>query len=241
MTGRLLNWPIGLRPNYREPLTGPRAVGASSTQSLTGFSQTTASPFGTWRWRFGFPRLKGQLFRRYRGMVTALHGGANAVRVSFCDWDGLSYAQRGIITTPLDRRRGVPWGNGEAWSNGLNWSCGDPLATVAASAAVGDTLISLTGDAWGHRLDIGDWIGFLPFATGLYMVTDVIDDGEYRIWPPLRTALTTDSRVTLKPTMVMRLEGEDAATAGRGPASAEGVSITLVEVPDYDVRDYFDA
>ncbi len=241
MAGRLVNWPIGLRANFREPLSGPRAVGAGSTQSLGNFTQTTASPFGIWRWRFGFPPLRGQIFRRYRGMVTALHGGANAVRVTFCDWDGLSFAQRGIVSTVQDWQAGQPWSNDKPWSNGKNWQSGNPLATVAASASVDDTVISLTSDNWGHNLGVGDFIGFRPFSFGLYTITEVIDDGVYRIWPPLRTALTTDSRATLKPVMIMRLESEEAATVARGAASAEGLSLTLVEVHDYDVRESFAA
>jgi hypothetical protein len=81
-------------------------------------------------------------------------------------------------------------------------------------------------------------IGFKPFHLGLYIVTQVHEPGRYRIWPPLRKAITTDDFATLNPVLVMRLEGEAGAPMPRGAASASGLSVTLVEVEDPDVRAY---
>lgn len=236
---RLLGWPVGLRANFREPLTGPRTIGAGSSVSIGNFAQTYASPFGLWRWRFQFPPLKGQKFRRYRGWVTALHGGANATRVPFCDWDGLSFRQRGILETSDTWRAGQPWSDLNPWANGEPWASSNPTVGLVASAAKGDTIIQIGADFWGHNLDYGDFVGFGPFHLGLYMVTERIDDGQYRIWPPLRKALLATDFATLNPTLAMRLESEDAANAPREAASAEGLSVTLVEVMDADVRQYF--
>lgn len=236
---RLIHWPRGLRASFREPLSGPRAVNAGVTTSVGYFVQTTASPFGLWRWRFQFPPIRGQLFRRYRGWVTALHGGANATRVPFCDWDGLSFDQTGVDASRDEWRRGRTWGNGMPWSNGANWKSTPPNVPVAAPAEKDATIISLGSACWGHGLDYGDLLGFFPLHLGLYMVTEVIDPGTYRIWPPVRRAIGADDFATLRPTLAMRLESEDAANAPRGAAFAEGLSVTLVEVLDYDVRDYF--
>ena len=233
---RLVSWPSGLRANFREPLSGPRAVGGASTQSIGGFVQTSGSPFGLWRWRFSFPPIRGRLFRRYRGWVTALHGGANATRVPFCDWDGLTARQAGV---DADRYGTEPWGNGMPWSNGKNWQITPPLVPIAAAADRDDTIVSLGAAFWGHGLDIGDLLGFMPFSFGLHMVTEVIEPGQYRVWPPLRKAITTADFATLRPVLAMRLESEDAANAPRGASFAEGLSVTLIEVLDYDVRDYF--
>lgn len=234
---RLINWPNGLRANFREPLSGPRTVNAGVTTSVGNFVQTTGSPFGLWRWRFSFPPIRGQLFRRYRGWVTALHGGANATRVPFCDWDGLTAQQAG--TTLQNYKGGQPWGNDMPWSNGHNWSNTPPIVPVASTAARDDTVISLGPAYWGHALDYGDLFGFMPFSFGLHMVTEVIEPGQYRVWPPLRKAITTDDYATLRPVLAMRLESEDAANAPRGAAFADGLSVTLVEVPDYTARQWF--
>lgn len=235
--GRLVSWPEGLSANFREPLTGPRAVGAASTQATSGFVQTSGAAFGLWRWRFQFPPIRGQLYRRYRGWITSLHGGANATRVPFCDWDGLTAADAGVNAAQWGIE--APWSNGMPWSNGKNWSATPPMVAVSAITPRDGTVVSLGSAFWGHQLDIGDLLGFFPFHFGLYMVTEVIDPGTYRIWPPLRKAITADEFATLRPTLAMRLEGEEGANAPRGVAFAEGLSVTLIETLDYDVRDYF--
>ena len=178
--------------------------------------------------------MRGQLARRYRGWITSLHGGANATRVPFCDWDGLSKQQRGVSGDLAQN-----WSNGEPWSNGQPWRGYAPLVAVSAAASLDDDTISLADTSWGHSLDVGDQIGFCPLHFGVYMVTEVIDDGEYRIWPPLRKALATTDFATLRPTMAMRLESEDAASANRGAAFIENASVTLVEALDADVRTYW--
>lgn len=242
--GRLLSWPHGLAIVERSPLTGPRTVGAASTESITGFVQTSASAFGAWRWQFTVRPMRGVLFRRYRGMVTALHGGANAVRVPFCDPDRISWEEAGVEATYAELHNGVPWSNGLPWSNGENWSVGLPTEEVAVAAALGDSFVTLSGAYWGHALGVGDWLGFDHF--GLYVITEVVAQNtgspatsEYRIWPPLRRALTISSYATLEPVMAMRLEGEAAATATRGRVMAEGNTLTMVEVEDEIVRAYF--
>lgn len=238
---RLLSWPLGLQANFREPLSGPRTVGGGKSENLGGFVQTVGTPFGLWRWRFSFPPLRGEKFRRYRGWVTALHGGANATRVPWCDWDGLTAAQRGIQATPDQLRAGVPWSNGRPWGNGRNWGVGTPKVTLAEDAGKGSTELRLVDAFWGWGLDYGDVMGVGPMYFGWHMVTERFGSGRYRIWPPLRKAAKAGDFATLTPVMAMRLEGEEAASAGRGAAFAEGLSITLVEVPDTTVARYFTA
>lgn len=236
---RLVSWPVGLKANAREPLSGPRSIGAAQTQSTGGFVQTSAAPFGLWRWRFSFPPIRGQLFRRYRGWVTSLHGGANATRVTWCDWDQMTFAQRGLLTTSAEWKAGVPWSNLQPWEGGQLWGIGNPVVPVAAAASIGATEVSLSSSFWGHSLDVGDVFGFMPLHLGWYMVTQRIAAGRYRIWPPLDKAIGADSYATLNPVMAARLENEEGANAARGAAFADGLSVTLVQVKDYDARDYF--
>ncbi|MGN6307324.1 MAG: hypothetical protein ACTHNH_21105 [Mesorhizobium sp.] len=231
---RLLHWPSGLKTILREPLSGPKVVGGGSTNSIGNFTQTFGSPFGLWRFRFNFPPMRGQQARRYRGWITALHGGANATRATFCDWDGLSKEQRGISG---DLKQ--PWSNGMPWSNGQPWRDYAPVVSVSVAAALDNDTVTLADTAWGHGLGYGDQIGFSPFHFGLYMVTEVIELGTYRIWPPLRKALTIDDFATLKPVLAMRLESEEGATAARDASFISNATMTMVEVLDYDVRDYW--
>lgn len=235
MAARLLSWPDGLKIVAQEPLSGPRTIGAKSNQALDGFTQTTSAAFGLWRWRFQFGPIKGQAFRRYRGWITALHGGANATRVPFCDPDTLSYSEMGLPSPLADQ----PWSNNLPWSNSAFWGATPPKVPVGVASIKDATTITLSSDFWGHSLGFGDLIGFNPLHFGLYMVTEAISPGEYRIWPPLRKAISTSDYATLKPTLAMRLESETAAAVPRAGSHAENLSITMIEVLDYDARDYF--
>lgn len=235
---RLIDWPSGLQWTSREPLTGPRSVKSGSSESVTGWVQTFGSPFGLWRWSYSFSPLRGTAFRAYRGLVVALHGGPNAVRLPFCDPDGLSWKAMGVEPDG-QLGAGIPWSNGMPWSNGRPWQIGRPTVAVAQAAANGDSIVYLADEWWGYGLGVGDMIGFAPFHFGVYFVTEVIEPGRYRIWPPLRRALATSDEATLTPVLAMRLESEGAANAGRGIVSADGLAMTLVEIEDADVRDYF--
>lgn len=237
---RLLDWIPGLAIVAREPLTGPRAVGGAANESITGYVQTTASAFGAWRWQFTLRGMRGELFRRFRGLAVALHGGANAVRVPVCDPDMMSWAESGVDATPAEIRAGVPWSNGASWQDGENWGVGRPWVAIATAAAKGDTLITLANEYWGPDLDIGDQIGFVPFHFGLYTVTGLTEvTRQYRIWPPLRMALTVDDFATLTPVMAMRLESEAGARVPRGLSTSQGATLTMVEVEDAIVRSHF--
>lgn len=240
MTGRLLSPPVDMGVLSIKPLSGPRAVGANRTESIGAYVQTSGSPFALWRYQFTFHAMNGPEYRRHRGWITALHGGANATRWPFYDPDRLTLAEAGNNATPNQINTGLPWSNGESWSNGQNWGVSPPRVAVAASASLGATEILLADEFWGYSLDVGDQIGLTPFHFGKYMITERKPAaGRYRIWPPLRKAITTDDSATLEPVLAMRMEGEESATLDRGLVVADGVSITMVEVPDYDVRDYF--
>jgi hypothetical protein len=244
---RLVSPPAGLPITSIEPLAGPRAVGGGASQSIGNFVQTFASPFNLWRFQFSFAPMKDAAFRRYRGWITSLNGGANATRWEFNDPDIMSFADADVVATDEQLRRGMPWSNGQPWLapgqdpwfNTGNWSISRPIVPVAAGAAREDTIIRLGPVFWGHSLGVGDDLGFLPFHLGLYTVTEVIAPGTYRIWPDLRKAIGPDDFATLEPSLALRLESESAANAGRGLSSADGLTATFVETLDYDVRDYF--
>lgn len=154
---RLLHWPVGLKTIMREPLAGPRVVSGGSTNSIGNFTQTFSSPFALWRFRFSLPPIRSDLARRYRGWVTAMHGGANATRVTFCDWDGLSKEQRGISG---DLKQ--PWSNGMPWSNGQPWHAYAPLVSVSASAALDEDIVKLADTACRNK---AAWSIELPTAS----------------------------------------------------------------------------
>lgn len=236
---RLLSWPHGLRWNRWKPLNGPQSIGAGAGTTIGDVTQTVASPFGARYLQLSFPPIRGKLARRARGLVTALHMGANAVRVPICDFDGISLANAGVSASDQQKHNGIPWSNGMPWSNKRNWKLTKPNVPVMSDAARDSSIVDLGSVFWGHELGMGDWIGFLPFHFGLYEITEVVDEGRYRIWPPLRKAITVDDFATLYPVMAMRPLSNNMPDADRGPAFLEGLTMSLFEVFDYDVRDYF--
>lgn len=232
---RLLSWPIGLGLSEFEWLSGPQTVGATTSSSIEEFIQTTASPFGLLKFRATFRSMQENMERRHRGLMVALHGGANAVRARWRYGATLSHAEAGVPAEVGNIR----WGNGERWSNGRGWRTDLPDVAVAAGAGVDGTIISLAGDFWGHSLNIGDVIGFWPLHLGWYFVTEVLELGTYRIWPRLRKAISADDFATLRPTMAVRLAGPDGFSMARSPALVDGATATFIEVLDADVRAYF--
>lgn len=244
---RLLTPPHGLKITSMEPLSSPRTIGGGGSQSTGNFTQTTASAFALWRWQFAFAPAVGAEFRQYRGWITGLHGGANATRFKFVDPDRSTLAELGLHASNDLLRTGIAWGNGRPWDvegadpwfNTGNWQLDAPLAKVRKHSAIGSSIIHLTAGSWGHRLNIGDYIGFTPFHFGLYTITQVLEAGQYRIWPPLRKAIASEDFATLEPQIVFRLESEEGAKAGRSLQAAEGLVATFIECLDYDVRDYW--
>ncbi len=237
---RLIAWPNGIRIVSRDVLTGPRVTSGGGRESLTGFSQSIASPYGAWRFQFTLPRLRGQAVRRWRGFITALHGGANAASVKICDPDGMSMPDAGADYTQNQIREGLPWSSMLPWSNMRNWAASRPLVRVYSPANKGDSIVYLSEQFWRGNLGCGDQIGFTPYHFGLYIVTEIMPDGGFRIWPPLRKNITEHDFSTLSPMLAMRLESEAAAPMSRGAAGMESPVITMTEVPDETIRAYYE-
>lgn len=232
---RLLSWPIDLRIVRVERLKGPRSINSGSTEALDGGEQSFSSPFGALSLQITFQPLQGQIARRHRGWITALHGGANATRFTYVDADRMSPEEAGIVGDHGPQR----WSNGQPWSNGQWWSPSYPTVNVAAATLLGGTTVTLDSAFWGHTLDMGDLIGFAPFHFGMYEVTEVLAPGQYRIWPPLRKAVSATDFCTLSPTLALRLVGIDGASVSREQPAAQGLTATFIETFDYDVRQYF--
>lgn len=237
MTARLISWPRNLGLSEFEWLNGPLAVSGSPNGSkISGRQpQVIASPFGWLSFRASYPELQGTLERRHRGLMMALHSGANAVRVKWQYGSTLTPAEAGYVGT----FEGKTWSTGYTWSTGFNWAPALPHVTVASAAEINATEVILTDEFWGRSLEIGDIFGFFPLHLGWYFVTEVFSDGAYRIWPPLRKAITTDTFATLTPTAAFALTPGEKVTIRRGINTVEGAQATFDEIFDYDVRAEF--
>ena len=228
---RLLTQPnVGITEQEAE--SGPETVGATSSSSIANFTQTVSSPYGAWMWKFTFVAHRGEAARELRGWAVALHGGANATRWNFVDPDRATASELGLSGTPS-------FSNGMKFSNGRGFSQAPNAIPLASASAKDATTVTLSDYLFGHDLPFGSYISFFPSHFGLYVVTQELGNGQYRIWPPLRKAVAAGDYVTLFPTLAMRPKSKDAIKITRELNVVTGATAEMVEVFDYDIRSYF--
>jgi hypothetical protein len=239
---RLLTFPNNPGVVSITPISGPAARSSGSTTAQDGSEQTFDGYGDVVALELKFNAKMDVSARRERGLFAAFQGGANAARLRFYDPDIMRPYEAGMAVPHNLRFRDlaqVNWSNGQPWSNGQGWMPSAPIVPVAAASSYDSGIVTLDDVFWGHGLGLGDYIGFFPFHFGIYAVTEVISEGQYRVWPRLRAALTTSSYATLFPTIVMRPISRDSIRQSRGLSTTDGSSISLVEVIDPYVRKYF--
>ncbi|MDJ1465653.1 hypothetical protein [Nitratireductor sp. GZWM139] len=231
---RLVDFPEPIRLTKVTWTSGPNARNSGTTTASDGAEQTRSGIGDVVSFRLDFTLKMGREARRERGFLTSLMEGVNAARFKFIDGDMLTPQEAGIVGPFVSQ----PWSNGEPWSNGKGWKPSYPIVPMAAASAYDASVVTLSDAFWGHQLGIGDYLGFMPFHFGLYMITQVIAPGQYRIWPRLRKALTTDDFATLHPTLVMKTVPGGTSMA-RGVVHTDGQGVQLSEIIDPYVRQYF--
>lgn len=233
---RLVEFPQPLHLTGVTVLSGPNARNSGANTASDGSEQTFDGVGNVWSFKLDFTISQNTRARRLRGALTALLSGANAMRWQVIDGDRLSLVEAGLSASFTAEN----WSNDESWSNGQGWGISYPTISVAEAAAVDAGIVKLADSFWGHNLGMGDRFGFYPFHFGLYEVVEVIADGEYRIWPRLRKAITTDDYATLHPIIALKPTGQGAVTGRkRGISFTENQSVTLVEVIDPYARSGF--
>lgn len=240
---RLLTWNDALGLTALEIVNGPNVRNSGANSAQDGSEQTFEGVGSLWTFRLGLPMTQGRAARQERGILDALGGGENAVRFTVIDRDMMSPAEAGIVGASSCDWFGVGgqnWSNGMPWSNGMSWKTTAPTVRVAADAPANSGIIQLRDEYWGHRLGVGDQIGFFPFHFGMYRVIEVIEPGVYRVGYRLRKALKAGDYATLYPVIALRPMSKDAAIApGQVPGYTDSGSILLTEVIDPYVRKYF--
>lgn len=234
MSGRLLSWPNGVGVSSWTIVSGPVSSGGSESASISGIAQHISGPKSPWVFELSVPPMQGEKARRFNGMLTAAHAGANAISLPW----SLINEPINPLSIGLSDLQQLNWSNGQPWSNGQGWSGGYPLESVSADQSKDYSTVTLGNDAWGDHLQMGDWFGFVGHY-GVYTVTGEfpLDDGKVRIWPPLRKAITTSDEATLEPVLIVRTVG--APTRTKSPGYWEGGTIQIVEIPNDAARTHY--
>lgn len=223
---KLLGWPEGLGITSLEPINAPAAVTGGSTETLGGFAQTVSGLGFLWQFSMTFAPMNKARARSHRGWLASQIGGANAVRFKIIDGDKQTKKELGLeLFDGLDA---------DGYEYGL------PLIELTQAHSKGDTIVRLPDTLWGHRLGLGDWLGFGPLHLGAYRVTEEISAGEYRIYPPLRKDVAIDDVATLQPVVALRLASPDAGNEPRGVSVVEGATFVGIEVLEEHIREHYD-
>lgn len=232
---KIIDWPNGIEYGSITWTQGPNVKVPS--ESVSSRFQTVESPTGLVGFDLTLQPMNERTARIYRGLISFLHGGANAVRIRLYDpdrptFDELGYDQNEALGTFY----ADTWSDGQTWAEGNYWESGLPLTTLTASATKGTTAVTINLSPWGGELLSGTLIGF-PLHFGLYTVK-YVKGSVATIWPPLRAAVASGDYVTLEPVIACRLSSVDGGRFSRGGSHIVDATISLVEVPDEIVNTY---
>lgn len=226
---RLLSWET--RVATLVPLNGPASLNSGSNAMVDGGEQSFASASYALRFEMAFPAAQYRLSRRESAWLDALHNGANATRYEYVDGQQKKPVEVGEPAA-------VTFTGGSF--TGGTFVSGHGTVPLGLDVAKGSTIITLGNYKWGWSLDEGDVIGFSPSYYGAHKVTEVFNNGTYRIVPPLRRALQASlHRATFKPRLALKATSGSVNYGVFNPAYSSDRSAQFVEVFDEYVATYF--
>lgn len=224
---RLVDWPLSIPFTAIDGPYGPASVNSGTQTAQSGLEASYSTPGAPWRFRMSMGHMQRGLARLARGTLYSGANGANWYRMRFTPGARRTLAEAGATT--------VTWDDVE-WSEGGTWGLSYPLVTPAVFMPADTAVITLTSEAWGHDLEIGEFVGWTGHF-GAYVIEETFGGGQYRIWPPLRSAVVaSEQRCTLEPVMAVKLVS-NSYNIGMSGITASGMSAEFVEVFDYQVQE----
>lgn len=229
---RMIDWPQ--RVGDMSLIGGPTSTASGANVLADGSEQTFANADYILSFEVSIPASQGTTSRREFGWLLSSQGGSNAFRYLYHDGNKPRASEYGLM--PL-----TGFSSGAGWSLERTDEQSFGVIKLADSASEGDTIIRLQDDLWGHKIDVGDAIGFTSIFC-IHWVTRVVARGLYQITPPLRTNLNIDRNFAhLQPRLAVR---HTQAAMGYGtfnPAYASDRSAQFIEVTHGDAITYFGA
>lgn len=213
------------------PASGPASFGSGSNTLVTGQEQTFASPNYALKFDVVIPVAQSERSRKEHAWMTRLHGGANATRYEYCDGQQKKPVDVGEPATVTF--------TGGAFTGGAFVS-GHGTVPVALDAVKGATIITLGNYKWGWSLEEGDVLGFSPSVYCFHEITEVFENGTYRVEPPLRRDIAASThRATFKPRLALKFVPGTINYGSFKPRYSSDRSAQFVEVFDEYVETYF--
>jgi len=218
-------WPHQLRPTSSS--WRPDAPSRSGGQSVTGAEQVVVSPGGRWQASLSVALQREPAILAYRALLAQLQGRAGTVLVPVSQ----AYRPRDVNGRMLSPVRVAGCSDAQLFDlTALAQS--DPVhATLAASAAMGATQISVTlvdgeGPQPGHYFGIGNRLYLIQTAWRATVEAPM----QIRFWPRLRAAAAAGERVILdRPVCLMRLAADDSGASEFDLGRFGGATFEFVE------------
>ena len=229
----ILDWRSTLVPLGQQFRATAQAIAGGMT--LGGFMTESPEPGGRGELLLGFPSFfEGAAALDASWTLSRMSAGV-LFRIRL--WPSVQLVPRSALMMLTEdsgaESDGVPWANDQPWASGENWRW-DPVAPVAADAAMGAAGFTVDLSGIGEVLRIGHVIGLSEEGVdSCHMVTEVTyhdDLADLTVSPPLRRALTTDSVMRFRPSFVGAVRNaKDAASLPGSRAVVALGNLQLVE------------
>ena len=184
----------------------PRGMSVAGSPTMGGITPVTEYDSGYWMASVQLAAMDaGAQVKAFRALRAQLGGGANPLLVPASDEGQTPWPLPGGAEANLND--GIPFSDGTFFVGGVGFFSPSIKVTLAADAALRATAITPTVTT------AGDIAGGEYFSIGerLYLLRQVLDNGDWAIWPPLREAVAAGTRLNFdKPVCRMQLTGDSA-------------------------------
>lgn len=213
-------WPAAVRI-IKAPFN-PRGMSVGGPPTMGGITPLTEYDSGFWTASVQVAALgPGGPVKAFRALRARLGGGANQVLVPVVDKAQTPWPN-GVSGT----NAGLPFSDGMFFKGGVGFF--NPAITVALAADLALRATALTPTV----TTAGDISGGEYFSLGdrLYVIREVLDNGDWAIWPPAREAVAAGTRLNFdRPACRMQLATEQGMDLGNAMPWQAADAIDFVE------------
>jgi hypothetical protein len=228
----VIEWPTALK-HHEDIMPWVEGGARSAGRSVTGTEVVSASGSGYLRYSITTMMWGVEKTLAWRALWARAQGRLNIVRVPIWDrsLDLVTTSGLSASRDAAEAGNGLPFSSGVFFSSGIGWKMSFGLATLAESAALGATSLSVTFPAGmvpqpGQFLCVG--------RSRLYTIADVVLQSgttyNLKLNLRLRNAVTAGSQISFDELYcLMRLSDESMLKVARDPNLAMRPMLEFVE------------